>query len=97
MSSKHGYKKIVFCFVIKIGSSTLTGSQFRHCPKPRSLSQRLPIWIWLLVAFGAMLLLLLLLGGVLKFIRGSKSGTAEIRTSVPDARRSTNDKGNENK
>jgi len=76
----------------------LTGSLFRHCPKPRSLSQRLPIWIWLLVAFGAMLLLLLLLGGVLKFIRGSKSGTAEIRTSVsvPDARRPTIDKGNEN-
>lgn len=74
------------------GSTALTGSQFRHCPKSRSLSQRVPVWTWLLVAFGAMLLLLLLLGGVLKFMYGSKSGTAEIRKSVPDTRRSTTEK-----
>jgi hypothetical protein len=38
------------------------------------------------VAVGAMLLLLLILGGVLAYRRNSKRGSSEIRKSVPEPR-----------
>ncbi len=72
----------------------MTASKFRHCPKHRGLRYRLPIWAWLLVAVGAMLLLLLLLGGVLAFIGNSKRGSAEIRKPVSEPDR-TDEQGND--
>ncbi len=64
----------------------MTASKFRHCPKSRGFRHHLSIWAWLLVAVGAMLLLLLILGGVLAYRRNSKRGSSEIRKSVPEPR-----------
>ncbi len=72
----------------------MTTSKFRHCPKHRGLRHRLSVWAWLLVAVGAMLLLLLILGGVLAFIRGSKRGSSEIRKPALEPRR-PDDQGND--
>ncbi|CAF1243048.1 unnamed protein product [Adineta steineri] len=70
------------------GNPELTASKFRHCPKARGLHQRLSVWAWVLVAVGAMLLLLLILGGILAFIRNSKTESSDIKQSIPE-RRST--------
>ena len=76
-----------------VGSPELTASKFRHCPKHRGLHHRLPIWAWLLVAVGAMLLLLLILGGVLAFIRNMKKGPSQGKNSATETRR-TDEPGN---
>jgi succinate dehydrogenase hydrophobic anchor subunit len=63
----------------------LTASKFRHCPKARGgLRHRLSVWAWILVAVGAMLLLLLILGGVLAFIRNSKKGSYKTKKLTPE-------------
>ena len=72
----------------------MTTSKFHHCPKHRKFRHRLSIWAWILVAVGAMLLLLLILGGVLAFIRNTKRGSSQIRKSVPEPHRS-NQQGND--
>ena len=64
----------------------MTSSTFRHCPKVRSLRHRLTVWAWLLVAVGGMLLLLLILGGILAFIRNSKKGSVDIKQPTPERR-----------
>lgn len=76
-----------------VGSPELTASKFRQCPKSRGLGQHLSVWAWILVIVGAMLLLLLILGGVLAFIRNSKRGSAQIHKSVSESRR-TDEPGN---
>ncbi|UJR15408.1 hypothetical protein I4U23_002355 [Adineta vaga] len=68
------------------GNSELTASKFRNCPKIRGLRHRLTVWAWLLVAVGAMLLLLLILGGILAFLRNSKKGSADIKQLTPERR-----------
>ncbi|CAF3558782.1 unnamed protein product [Rotaria sp. Silwood1] len=72
------------------GSSELSESKFRNCPKSHGLRHRLPIWAWLLVVVGAMLLLLLILGGVLTFIRSSKKELPQVRKSVSETLRTDN-------
>ncbi|CAF1041144.1 unnamed protein product [Rotaria sordida] len=67
------------------GSSELTTSKFRNCPKSHGLRHRLSIWAWLLVAFGGMLLLLLILGGVLTFIRNLKKDSPQVRKSIAES------------
>ncbi|CAF3027781.1 unnamed protein product [Rotaria sp. Silwood2] len=69
------------------GNSELSASKFRNCPKGHGLRRRLPIWAWLLVAVGAMLLLLLILGGVLAFIRNSKKELPQTRKSISETLR----------
>ncbi len=65
----------------------MTASKFHHCSKPRGLRYRLSIWAWILIAVGAMLLLLLILGGVLAFAHNSKRGSVKIRKPEPERRR----------
>ncbi len=65
----------------------MTVSKFRHCPRHRGFRHRLTFWAWLLVAVGAMLLLLLILGGVLAYMNNSKRGSSQIRKSVLEPRR----------
>jgi hypothetical protein len=72
----------------------LTASQFRHCPKNHGLRHRLSPWAWVLVAVGAMLLLLLILGGVLTFNRNSKRGSLRTEKPTSESRRS-DEKGND--
>jgi len=72
----------------------LTASQFRHCPKPHGFRHHLSIWAWLLILVGAMLLLLLILGGVLAYMRNSKRGSSQISKSVPEPLR-TDEPGND--
>lgn len=67
----------------------MTQSKFRQCQNPRGLRHRLTIWAWILVAVGAMLLLLLILGGVLAFMRNSKRGSLDMRESAPERRHPT--------
>lgn len=76
-----------------VGSPELIASRFRQCPKTRGLRGRLTFWAWLLIAVGAMLLLLFILGGVLAYIRNSKKGSSEIKQS-PTKQRLTADEGN---
>ncbi len=65
----------------------MTGSKFNHCPKSRGFRHRLTLWAWILIAVGAMLLLLLILGGVLAFAHNSKRGSVKIRKPEPERRR----------
>ncbi len=71
----------------------MTVSKFHHCPTYRGLRHRLSIWAWILIAVGGMLLLLLILGGVLAYMRNSKRGSSEISQPVLE-RRHTDEKGN---
>ncbi|CAF1031984.1 unnamed protein product [Adineta ricciae] len=68
------------------GNPQLTSSTFRHCPKARGFRHRLTVWAWLLVAVGGMLLLLLILGGILAFIRNSKKGSVDIKQPTLERR-----------
>lgn len=72
----------------------MTQSTFRQCPNTRGLRHRLTIWAWILVAVGAMLLLLLILGGVLAFRRNSKRGSLDMRESAPERRHPPPEKSN---
>ena len=69
-----------------LGNPQLTTSTFRHCPKIRGFRHRLTVWAWLLVAVGGMLMLLLILGGILAFIRNSKKGSVDIKQPTPESR-----------
>ena len=71
--------------ILSLGSPELTQSTFRHCPKSSGFRQRLTVWAWILVAVGAMLLLLLILGGVLAFLRNSKRGSANIKQTITES------------
>lgn len=71
---------------IDIGNPVLTTSKFRQCPRVRGLGQRLTIWAWILIAVGAMLLLLLILGGVLAFLRNSKTESPLTKRSISEGR-----------
>ncbi len=73
----------------------MTGSKFNHCPKSRGFRHRLTLWAWILIAVGAMLLLLFILGGVLAFIRNSKRGSVEIRK--PESERRHTDEQSKNR
>jgi hypothetical protein len=66
----------------------LTASRFRHCPHTRGLRHRLSPWAWVLVAVGAMLLLLLIFGGILTFKRNSKRGSLQTKTLATESDRS---------
>ena len=60
----------------------MISSQFRHCPKSTDSRHRLSVWAWILVAVGAVLLLLLLFGGVLAFIHNSKRNLSQLKESA---------------
>jgi hypothetical protein len=73
-------------YLYYIETVQLTTSMFRHCPRARGLGYSLSIWAWVLVGVGGMLLLLLILGGVLAFIRNSKGGVPAAKLSAMPVR-----------
>ncbi|CAF1154038.1 unnamed protein product [Rotaria sp. Silwood1] len=68
------------------GSAELTSSQFRHCTKIRGRRRLLPIWVWIAIAIGGTLLLLIILGAIISLMSKSKKRSSKSKITLPEQR-----------
>ena len=69
-----------------VGSTELTESKFRTCPKSRGFRRRLPLWAWILIIATGSALLLGLIGGIATCARKGKKGDARPKRTLPEPR-----------